>query len=212
MSDIKIDGINDVKKLVHGQHESQNKISIAVPGEQKEHITREVGDTWVDDDGNKWEQKQGYKIKLGKMDELRQELKAFKNCPKETCTCGIPKRLDEKMRAIHGLCFDCVVKMEHKIRIAGKWDEYEKGKLKENALSWLKEAEKDKDLIADELSKAEFHNDFGDREIWDVGKTKEDFLEKINQEFDEFKDKFINALDESLDGNEENENDNKEDS
>ena len=63
-------------------------------------------------------------MKLGKVwqQELHQYLNEFPNCPKETCTCGMPKRLDEKMRKIHGMCFDCVVSMEHKIRIEGKWD------------------------------------------------------------------------------------------
>jgi len=211
MSDIRIDGVKDVEKLLHGEHESQNRISVSVPETKKKEIDRKVGDTWVDEDGNKWEQKNGYKIKLGKLDELRTELRQFKNCPKETCTCVTPKRLDEKMRSIHGLCFDCVVTMEHKIRIAGKWDDYEKGKLKENALSWLKEAERDKDLIADELSKVEFHNDFGDREKWDVGKTKEEFLEKINQEFKEFKENFIEKLEEQLGDDEESKNAHGED-
>ena len=50
----------------------------------------------------------------------------------------MPKKIDQKMKRIHGMCFDCVVDMEHKIRLEGKWDEYEKRKVKENALAWLK--------------------------------------------------------------------------
>lgn len=196
MSDIRIDGIHDVKKLLHGEHESQTKVQVAVP-ERVDTVSYKVGDKWIDSDGNEWEQKEGYKLKLGKpwQQELHTYLKAFPNCSKETCTCEFPTRLDEKMRTIHGMCFDCVLKMEHKIKLEGRWHEYERGKIKANAYAWLKEAEADKDLIASELSKAEFTNDFGDLEKWDVGKTKEQILEKIEEEFEKFKTEFIAALD-----------------
>ncbi len=110
----------------------------------------------------------------------------------------MPKRLDEKMRRIHGMCFDCVIDMEHKIRLEGKWDEYEKLKVKQNALAWLKEAEKDKEVIARELSQLEFTNDFGDIENWKTPFNKEEMLEKIEKEFEEFRNNFIKKLEEDL--------------
>lgn len=202
MADVKIDSIKDVEKLLHGTHASQNVIQIGYSGEVEEKVTRKIGDRWKDADGNEWEQKEGYSIKLGKewQQELHQYLKGFPNCQKEVCTCTLPKRLDEKMKAIHGMCFDCVVQMEHKIRLAGKWDEYEKEKLKQNALSWLAEAERDKNLIAEELSKASFVNSFGDVEKWDTNKTKEELLTKIEEEFQRFREDFIQKLEKYDDG------------
>lgn len=199
--DIKIESLDDVKKLLSGQHESQNKVTVGFSENNKEEkITRQIGDRWFDEDGNEWEQRNGYKIKLGKewQQELHQYLNSFPNCPKETCTCGMPKRLDQKMKRIHGMCFDCVVEMEHKIRLEGKWDEYEKRKVKENALAWLKEAEKDKDAIASELSRMEFTNDFGDNEKWETPFNKEEMLEKIEKEFAEFRKNFIEQLEKDL--------------
>ena len=195
--DIKIDNLNDVKKLLAGEHDSQQKVQVGYNENNKEeNVTRKVGDKWFDSDGNEWEQKDGYKLKLGKVwqQELHQYLNTFPNCPKENCTCGIPKKIDEKMRRIHGMCFDCVVKMEHKIRLEGKWEEYEKRKVKENALAWLKEAERDKNSIADELSRMEFTNDFGDNEKWKTPFNKEEMLEKIENEFAEFRKNFIEKL------------------
>ena len=110
----------------------------------------------------------------------------------------MPKRLDQKMKAIHGMCFDCVVDMEHKIRLEGKWDEYEKRKVKENALAWLQEAERDKNAIASELSRVEFTNDFGDNEKWKTPLNKEELLAKIENEFEEFRNNFIKKLEEDL--------------
>ena len=104
------------------------------------------------------------------------------------------------MRVIHGMCFDCVIEMEHKLRIQGKYAEYEREKMKQNALAWLKEAERDKNLIAEELSKAEFVNSFGDVEKWDVNTTKEELLRKIEEEFQKFREDFIQKLENNNDG------------
>ena len=199
--DIKIDGLNDVKKLIAGQHDSQNKISVGYNEDNiDENINRNIGDKWFDEDGNEWEQKNGYKIKLGKewQQELHEYLTSFPNCPKESCTCTFPKKIDEKMKKVNGMCFDCVVQMEHKIRIEGKWDQYEKRKVKENAMAWLNEAESDKNAIANELSRLEFTNDFGDNEKWKTPFNKEEMLQKIEKEFDEFRKNFIEQLERDL--------------
>jgi len=199
--DIKIDGLNDVKKLIAGQHESQQKIQVGYTEENKEDNTsRKIGNKWFDEDGNEWEQRNGYKIKLGKewQQELHEYLNTFPNCPNETCACGMPKKIDEKMKRIHGMCFDCVIDMEHKIRLEGKWDEYEKRKVKQNALAWLLEAERDKNSIASELSRMEFTNDFGDIEEWKTPFNKEEMLEKIENEFAEFRKNFIEQLERDL--------------
>ena len=193
---VKIDSMDDVKQLLKGEHVSQTSVQVGYNGEVEEKVTRKVGDRWKDADGNEREQKEGYSIKLGKewQQELHTYLNSFPNCPKETCTCTLPKRMDDKMKKIHGMCFDCVIDMEHKIRLEGKWDEYEKQKMKENALAWLEEAERDKNLIAEELSKLEFANSFGDSEKWDTGVTKEQILQKIEEEFEKFREDFIKKL------------------
>jgi len=198
MPDIKIDSIQDVKDILAGNHEYQNRIQLGYVPTEEPKITRQVGEKWFDAEGHEWEQKEGYAVKLGKewQQELHATINEFPNCQKEVCTCNTLtiKRLDEKMRRLHGMCFDCVVQMEHKLRIENKWEEYEKSKLKENALAWLKEAEKDKNVIAEELSRLEFANGFGDVEKWDTGKTKEEILQKIEEEFQKFREDFINKL------------------
>jgi hypothetical protein len=193
---VKIDSINDVKSLLHGNHESQQKIQVGYGGEIKDEPVRNVGDKWTDDDGNEWVQKDGYKMKLGKewQQELHQYLHSFQNCPKETCLCTLPKSIDEKMKSIHGMCLDCVVEMEHKIRLEGKWEDYERNKIKQNAMAWLQEAERDKNLIAEELSRVDFVNSFGDVEKWNTGITKEDVLLKIEEEFEKFREDFLSKL------------------
>jgi len=203
MAEIKINSIQDVKSILAGTHAEQNKLQFGYAPKEEPMVTRVVGEKWFDTDGNEWEQKEGYSVKLGKQwqQELHSYLNTFTNCRREVCTCTIPKRLDEKMKAIHGMCFDCVVEMEHKIKLEKKWGEYEKEKIRQNSLSWLKEAEKDKNLIAEELSKVEFANSFGDTEKWNTNVTKEQILQKIEEEFENFRKDFIEKLEKDIGGN-----------
>ena len=64
----KLNNIKAVKEMIAGNHRTQTKNTVAFDAE-KEFIKREVGDQWNDDEGNVWEQKKGYKIKLGKLSE-----------------------------------------------------------------------------------------------------------------------------------------------
>jgi hypothetical protein len=199
--DIKISSLEDVKKLLAGEHESQQKVNVGYEGESKiENTPRKIGDKWFDEDGNEWEQREGYKIKLGKkwQQELHEYLNSFPNCQKENCTCTLPKKLDEKMRRIHGMCFDCAISFEHKLRLEGKWEEYERKKIRENAIAWLRDAEKDKNVIVDELSRLEFTNDFGEIEKWDTRVNKEELLKKIESEFEQFRKDFIDQIEEKI--------------
>ena len=43
-----------------------------------------------------------------------------------SCNCIEPGVADLKMKAIHGMCLNCVVEMEHKLKLEGKYEEYEK--------------------------------------------------------------------------------------
>ena len=108
----KLKNVKAVKEMIAGTHKSQTKTNVSF-GETKEVIKREVGDQWTDDDGNIWEQRKGYKVKLGKLSEVKRRTNTFPNCKKDICTCTNPKRNDIKMKTIHGMCFDCVIEMEH---------------------------------------------------------------------------------------------------
>lgn len=60
-------------------------------------------------------------------------------CPK--CQVVMNKKLDNKMYWLHQMCFDCTVEMETQLRIQGKWEEYERNKIKENLRSYVKDTE-----------------------------------------------------------------------
>ena len=189
----KLKNIKAVKEMLDGKHKTQTKKTISFT--DKVFVKREVGETWTDDIGQKWEQRKGYKVKVGKLSKLRTELREFPNCNKESgsCTCTEPGTADLKMKAIHGMCLNCVVEMEHKLKLEGKYEEYEKKKLLANAEAWLKQAEIEKEVLKSTL-KASFINEDGSIEEWAEGMTPEELEEKLDNDFETFKKTFIGKL------------------
>ena len=186
----KLKNIKAVNEMLLGEHKTQTKKVIAF--DEKKVIKRDVGTTWSDDKGQTWEQKNGYKVKVGKFAKLREDLKSFPNCNKETCVCVEPSQIDLKMKAYHGMCLDCVVGMEHKMKLEGTYDEYERKKLLSNAEAWLKSAEIEKDILKAGI-KAKFINEDGSIEDWG-GQNEEEVMVRIEDGFTKFKENFIEKL------------------
>ena len=187
----KLKNVKAVKEMLGGEHKTQTKKTVSFADKVIER--REVGETWTDDKGQKWEQRKGYKVKVGKLSKLREELKSFPNCNKETCTCIEPGQADLKMKAIHGMCLNCVVEMEHKLKLNGEYDEYERKKMLANAEAWLKQAELEKEVLKTTL-KASFVNEDGSIEEWAEGMSEKELEEKIDKDFETFRKNFIGKL------------------
>ena len=58
-------------------------------------------------------------------------------CPE--CKKVMKKRLDDKMYRLHNLCFDCQIEFENKLRIEGKYEQWEEKKVLNNQLSYIKD-------------------------------------------------------------------------
>jgi len=187
----KLKNVKAVKEMLSGEHKTQTKKTISFTDKVVER--REVGETWTDDKGQKWEQRKGYKVKVGKLSKLREELKMFPNCNKETCTCIEPGQADLKMKAIHGMCLNCVVEMEHNLKMSGEYEEYERKKMLANAEAWLKQAELEKEVLKTTL-KASFVNEDGSIEEWAEGMSEKELEEKIDKDFETFRENFIGKL------------------
>jgi len=187
----KLKNIKAVQEMLGGEHKTQTKKTVSF--DKKEVVRREVGDTWTDDKGQKWEQRNGYKVKVGKLSELREELKKFPNC-KDGCESYLdPGQADLKMKAIHGMCLNCVVSMEHELQLKGEYEEYERKKLLSNAEAWLKQAEVEKEILKKTL-KASFVNEDGSIEEWGGEMTEEELIQKIDEGFEKFQTNFIDKL------------------
>ena len=74
--------------------------------------------------------------KNDKMDALK-ETRTPWFCPE--CKKVMGKKLDDKMYRLHSHCFDCQLQFEHKLRLEGKYDEWEEKKVLNNQLSYIRD-------------------------------------------------------------------------
>jgi len=201
----KLQNIKAVKEMIAGTHKFQTKKTIGfTDAKQKaeKNKKREVGDIWEEDiNGTIYtiEQQNGFRVKKPKNSvaaEVRNYLKSYPNCPKETCTCFSPNHLDKKMQTIHGMCFDCVIDMEHELRKQGKYEEYEQKKIQDNADAWIKKAEQDVEMLKKAYTESQQYvtNSDGLVETWAAQMTPEEFEEKVEKQFKEFKKEFLSKL------------------
>ena len=111
---------------------------------------------------------------VSKMTELMQDVRMPLFC--KECNKVMNKRLDDKMWRLYGHCFDCQIKIENKLRIEGKYEEWEKEKIKQNKIAFIKDQmqtiEEWKDMKA-----PEWYNQVGvnypemEKEKWSVDTT-----------------------------------------
>ncbi len=203
----KLQNVKAIQQMLEGNHKFQTKKTVGFSdakdaAKKSEHHI--VGDTWEETDATGVtyviEQRDGFRVRKTKNSEIfqsiREEMRSFPNCRKEICTCLKANSVDEKMRKIHGMCGDCVIDMEHEMRKAGTYEEYEKNKIRENALAWLRNAERDVELLKQAYTQAsEFvTNADGETESWGAKMTPDEFEETVQKQFERFKENFLNKL------------------
>ena len=96
-------------------------------------------------------------------------------------------RFDPKMYKIHKKCFDCVVKMETKLRAEGKYEEYERKAIADNANSYVDHLESYL-MEALNTSNSQYVSERGEVERWKGGVNKKELTKEINQAISSFKD------------------------
>ena len=201
----KLQNIKAVKQMLDGTHKFQTKKTHGfTDAKQKadKNQKREVGEIWEEKIGNTVyliEQKKGFRVKQPKNSvarEVRDYLNSYPNCRKECCKTSY-NHLDAKMRLLHGMCYDCVIEMEHEFRKQGTYEEYEQKRIRNNKLAWLKKAEQDVEALkkAYTESKQYVTNADGQLETWNAQMSVEEFEEKVEKEFEQFKLKFLENID-----------------
>ncbi len=91
------------------------------------------------------------------------------------------KRVDAKMYNIHKKCLDCVIEMEHKLRIRGEYEAYERKAVADNAESYINHLEASL-IEALNTSNNQYVSERGEVERWKGGLDKE----KVSGELKEF--------------------------
>ena len=108
--------------------------------------------------------------------KIMKEVRMPMFCPE--CKKVMKKTLDNKFWRLMGHCFDCQIEIENKLRIEGKYDEWEKKKILENKKSFLHDLKQSIDDFEKTEGKAEFFNSVGVREVeletekWSMGEER----------------------------------------
>jgi len=140
------------------------------------------GDVW-EEDGKKWTIKNGIKQSITKLDKFKHLVSLPLTCP----SCKKPMKADDlnkKMYSIHKMCLNCVVDMESKLKLEGKYEQYEKNILNMNKNASLEEFEQALDSWLEE--KDTFVTEQGDIESWQGG-DKTHIYKQLKEKIQEFR-------------------------
>jgi len=171
--------VQRMRNLITGKAGDRTQVLGGWESKKEDH---KEGDVW-EEDGKQWTIKSGIKQSITKLDKFKHLVHLPLTCP----NCHEPMKdhdLNKKMYSIHKMCLDCVVKMEDKVKLEGKWDDYAKNVINSNKNASLEEFEEaleswlqDKDTYVSEQ---------GDIESWQGGdKTK--LYQDIKQKIEELK-------------------------
>jgi hypothetical protein len=151
-------------------------------GWEKRNTDYQEGDIW-EESGKRWTIKNGIKQTITKLDNLKKLVVLPLTCPECKKAFKIHD-VNKKMYSIHGMCLDCVTEMETKLKIEGKYEQYEKGILNKNKNASLEEFEMGLEAWLKENDS--FVTESGDVESWGkVDKTK--MYEEIKSNIEKLK-------------------------
>ena len=172
--------VERMRNLIKGKSGESSELQVGYTKSQEQH---KEGDIW-EEKGKKWIIKDGIKQTYTKLDEVKKAAILPLFCP----SCGgiMKKRNDTKMYNIHKMCFDCVIKMEHKLKIEGKYEKYERDMLANNAEDYINDLESYL-LEALNSSNDQFISEQGEVERWKGGLDKEKVTEELKEFFNEHK-------------------------
>jgi ElaB/YqjD/DUF883 family membrane-anchored ribosome-binding protein len=198
----KLKNIEQIHKLVKGEHGSQTRTTVGFSDAnvvQEKNKARQVGEVWVETHpitgvSYRWEQKDGYRTKSPlnleeTVKDVRDYLRTFPNCPKDVCTCTSPTHLDKKFKVKTGMCFDCVIDTEHKLKISGKFNEYAVEKMKANATYIMKQNDVEVEKLKADLSKGKVEyveGADGRTETWEI-ENPQFLIEQIDEQYNQLK-------------------------
>jgi hypothetical protein len=145
-------------------------------GYNKTQIKHSEGDIW-EENGKTWTIHNGIKQTVTKHDALKAMVEFPLTCP----CCSKPMKdilLNRKMYSIHSKCFDCVIEMETKLRIEGKYDAYVKEILNSNKNTSLDDAEQMFDDYFNSKNNT-YVTEAGDIEKWDGGSIDPEYIKLV---------------------------------
>ena len=112
--------VQRLRNLVQGKYGEKTRTSVGFSKKEEFH---QEGDVWEGDNRN-WTIKDGIKQNVTKLDKAKKYHALPLFCP--NCSKVMKNRNDKTFYNIHKMCFNCVIEMETKLKLEGKWEEYER--------------------------------------------------------------------------------------
>jgi len=174
--------VERMRNLIKGKTGESSEVQV---GYTTKKVDYKEGDVWTEG-GKDWTIKDGIKQTATKLDKVKKEAILPLFCP----SCGgiMKKRNDVKMYNIHKKCFDCVIDMEHKLKIEGKYEQYETNKITDNSISYIDDFEQYL-LESINISNDQYISEKGEVERWKGGTNKDELTKKIKADFIDFRKK-----------------------
>ena len=206
----KLQNVKAVKQMLAGEHRTQTKKSIYT-GKTKSKISKsDVIETfengnpkiWIETDARgirtRVTQHNGFKAREPENSILK-DIQKILNVPEECPVCNTnmrkkEKRLNFKFWFKRKKCFGCVLEEERKIKSQGEkeWKAYEKKIMLSNAEAWFNDADKEVELLKDQIKETTWENADGKRNEIDITS----FLEKMEKDYIELKSNIRNSFEE----------------
>ena len=171
--------VQRMRNIITGKTGDRTQILGGWENKIEEH---KEGDIW-EENGKKWTIKNGIKQSITKLDKFKHLVSLPLTCP----SCKNPMKADElnkKMYSVHKMCLNCVVIMESKLKLEGKYEEYQKNILNMNKNASLEEFEQALDSWLEE--KDTFVTEQGDIESWQGG-DKTQVYQELKKKIEEFR-------------------------
>lgn len=167
--------VQRMRNIITGNAGSATGVQVGYSKQSQDYTE---GDVW-EENGKQWTIKNGIKQTVTKFDRLKKMFIMPIACPE----CNKPIKNDDinkKMWSIHHKCFDCVLTMEAKIKLEGKWDEYQSQMMNSNKNAMVDDFEKAiEDFYASQGES--YVTEQGDVEHWKGGKINEEEIRNVKE-------------------------------
>ena len=172
--------VQRLRNILTKKHGNATGIQV---GYQKASEDYKEGDTW-EENGKMWTIKDGLKQTVTKLDDIKKAIRMPFVCP--NCSGPMKERMDKKMYPIHGTCLSCFVKMETKLKLEGKYEEYARRMVTKNIITHIEEAEQFIEEFAS-MGKDTYVTEQGDIEDWEGGTDKDKMVKEMKKGLQEMK-------------------------
>ncbi len=136
LKEFKDSDVSRIRNLIKKDFGAKTKVQV---GYQKAQEHKEGEE--FEEGGKTYVIKNGIKIKLTKLDEIRKMAHIPLICP--NCKKAMNKSVDKRVYPLHKFCFNCLIEHDTKLVIEGKYTEYTENILKKDRDEFIKDLEQE---------------------------------------------------------------------